>query len=134
MAIAAFVGAAIAGASPIKTGMTAMRLGVVIYFIPFFFLFNPALLLQGTTPLEVIPLFILCLLGIVFIAGGLEGHLLRIGRLELWARPLLVVAGLLIAYPAWMLTIIGAALAAAVIAIISIRRKAVGEKLLPGGW
>lgn len=134
VAIAAFVGAAVAGASPMKTGLTAMRLGVVIYFIPFFFLFNPALLLQGTTPLEVIPLFILCLLGIIFIAGGLEGHLLRIGRLELWARPLLVVAGLLIAYPAWMLTIIGAALAAAVIAIISIRRKAVGEKLLPGGW
>ena len=140
VAIAAFVGAAIAGASPMKTGMTAMRLGIVIYFIPFFFLFHPSLLLQGSTS-DAISYFILCLLGIPLIAAGLEGYLLKIGKLKLWARPLLVIAGLLIAYPGgaqtipwWALTFIGAVLAAAVIAIIFIRRKAVGEKLLLGGW
>jgi TRAP transporter 4TM/12TM fusion protein len=134
VAIAAFVGAAIAGASPMKTGMTAMRLGAVIYFIPFFFLFNPALLLQDTTGLEAVYLFILCLLGIVFIAGGLEGHLLKIGKLKMRERPLLVIAGLAIAYPEWISTIIGAALAAAVIAIIFMRKKTRGEKLILGGW
>ena len=134
VAIAAFVAAAIAGASPMKTGMTAMRLGVVIYFIPLFFIFHPVLILQEGSAFETVYLFILCLLGIVFIAGGMEGHLLRIGRLKLWERPLLVIAGLLIAYPGWIYTIIGAVLAAAVIAIIFMRRKAVGEKLITGGW
>jgi TRAP transporter 4TM/12TM fusion protein len=141
IAIAAFVSAAIAGAHPIKTGLTAMRLGVVIYFIPFFFIFHPVLLLQEGSAFETAYLFILCLVGIMFIAAGLEGYLLKIGKLELWERPLLVLAGLLIAYPGgaqiipwWMLTFIGAALAAAVIAITFIRRKAVGEKLVSGGW
>jgi TRAP-type uncharacterized transport system fused permease subunit len=134
VAIAAFVAAAIAGAGPIRTAWTAMRLGVVIYFIPFFFLFKPALILQDSTIFESAYLFVLCLLGIVFIAAGLEGHLLKIGRLELWARPSIAVAGFCIAYPGWMVTLIGAILAVAVITIIFIRRKAVGEKLLIVGW
>lgn len=61
--------------------MTGMRLGVVIYFIPLFFIFHPVLILQESM-LEALYLFVLCLLGFVFIAGGLEGHLLRIGKLE----------------------------------------------------
>ena len=40
---AAFLAATIAGAKPMQTSITAMRLGVVIYFVPLFFLFQPAL-------------------------------------------------------------------------------------------
>ena len=38
---AAFLAATIAGARPMRTCLTAMRLGVVIYFVPLFFLFQP---------------------------------------------------------------------------------------------
>ena len=105
-----------------RTG-TSARLGVVIYFIPFFFVFNPSLILEGKI-LETLYLFAMCLLGIMLIAGGMEGHLVKVGRLSLAARPLLVLAGLLIAYPEWKTTIIGAALALFVIAIIWISKKA----------
>src|SRR3546814_5754003 len=47
VAIGAFVAAGLAKSSPMRTGVEAMRLGVVIYIIPFFFVFNPALLLRG---------------------------------------------------------------------------------------
>ena len=117
VALGSFIAAAIAGANPIRTAVTSARLGIVIYFIPFFFVFHPALILEGSI-LETLYLFALCLLGIVFIAGGMEGHLLKVGRVGLVARPLFVLAGLLIAYPEWNTTLIGAALAFFVIVII----------------
>src|SRR5690606_1662774 len=71
---AAFLAATIAGGKPMQTSFTAMRLGVVIYFVPLFFLFQPALVLQGDlTPLVyILPSIII---GIMLIAGGLEGYI-----------------------------------------------------------
>ncbi|MFC2003741.1 TRAP transporter permease [Chloroflexota bacterium] len=129
VAAAAFLGATIAGARPMKTALTAMRLGIVIYFIPFLFVFNPALILRGPI-LESLYLFALCLVGILLIAEGLEGYLLKVGRIPFWVRTLLVLAGFLIAFPTWTATIIGAAVAVLVIpmAIILKRRKGRAEE------
>lgn len=117
VALGSFVAASVAGSSPMKTAVQSMRLGIVIYMVPFFFLFNPSLILQGPI-LETLYLFSLCLLGIAFIAGGMEGYLVRVGKVPLWARPLLVVAGFLIALPGWTTSIIGAVLALLIIPII----------------
>ena len=126
--VLSFIAGALAGAPPMKTAFTAMRLGVVLLFIPFFFLFNPSLILQGSY-LESLYLFVLCLVGITILAGGLEGYLVKVGRLQLWERPFLVAAGFMIALPGWTTTIGGAALAVLVIAIILIRKKMVAVKL-----
>ena len=48
VALGAFAAASIAGSSALATGFKAMRLGSVIYFIPFFFVLEPALILSGT--------------------------------------------------------------------------------------
>lgn len=45
--IAAYAGAAIAGTSPMRTGYACMRLGIIAYLVPFVFVFDPLLLLQG---------------------------------------------------------------------------------------
>jgi TRAP transporter 4TM/12TM fusion protein len=129
VAIVAFVSASLAGATPMKTAWTSLRLGIVLVFIPFFFVFNPALVMNGP-PLEIITLFAFCLLGIWILTSGLEGYLLKIGRLGLWERPSLVVAGFLIALPGWIYTIAGTALTALVIAIILIRKKAQAGKVV----
>ena len=50
VAIASFAAAGIAGAPAMKTGWESMRVGSIIYFIPFFFVLNPALVLQGDNP------------------------------------------------------------------------------------
>ena len=129
IAVAAFVASGIAGSSPFKTGFTAMRLAVVLYFIPFFFVFNPALVLEGPIS-ETIYLLVLCLLGIGILAAGMEGYLLKIGRLELWPRLLLVLSGFLIAFPGgvetnigWITSVGGAALTVLVISILLIRKR-----------
>jgi TRAP-type C4-dicarboxylate transport system permease large subunit len=48
VAIASFAAAGIAGAPAMKTGWESMRVGSIIYFLPFFFVFDPALVLQGS--------------------------------------------------------------------------------------
>jgi len=103
---AAFLAGTIAGAKPMRTSFTAMRLGVVIYFVPLFFLFQPALVLQGDlTPLVyVLPSIII---GIMLISGGLEGYLLGAGLVKPWLRLPLVAAGFAFSFPALMTTLIG---------------------------
>ena len=112
-----------------KTGFTAMRLAVVLYFIPFFFIFNPALILEGPV-LESLYLFALCLLGIGIIAGGLEGYLLKIGKLKMWSRPPFVLGGFLIAFPNGITTVIGAALTTLFIAVTLIAKRRVATEFL----
>src|SRR5690606_36681702 len=46
VALGAFAAASIARTSSFAVGFEAMRLGSVIYFLPFFFVLNPALILK----------------------------------------------------------------------------------------
>ncbi len=45
--LAAYVGAGIAGADPMKVGLHAMRIGMIKYIIPFMFVFRPGMLMEG---------------------------------------------------------------------------------------
>jgi TRAP transporter 4TM/12TM fusion protein len=106
VAIASFAAAGIAGAPAMKTGWESMRVGSIIYFIPFFFVLNPALVLQGTNPYaEALGLALLAATGTLFICGGIQGYqagvgdLRRAGALEWPIRVLLVVGGFILATP-----------------------------------
>lgn len=114
---AAFLAATIAGGRPMQTSFTAMRLGVVIYFVPLFFLFQPALVLQGDlTPLiYVLPSIII---GIMLISGGLEGYLLGAGRVRPWLRFPLIAAGFAFSFPGLMTTVIGGVASAVLVALV----------------
>jgi len=123
VAAAAFLGAAVAGAGPMKTSLTAMRLGIVVYFVPFFFVYNPALILQGGSLWESLYLFLFCVAGITLIAGSLEGYLWGFERLPMWTRPLLIGAGFLIGIPNWQTAAIGAAIAVPILLFLWFRKK-----------
>jgi TRAP transporter 4TM/12TM fusion protein len=106
VAIASFAAAGIAGAPAMKTGWESMRVGSIIYFIPFFFVLNPALVLQGADPyLQAIGLALLAVAGTLVICGGIQGYqagigdLRRTGRLEWPLRMLLIVGGFILATP-----------------------------------
>jgi len=107
VALGAFLAATLADAPNMKTAFTCMRLGIVLLIIPFFFVYNPALVLQGGSIFETLYLFIQCLLGIALISAGFEGYLWKVGNLVWLARPLLVVGGFLIAFPNLNSTLIG---------------------------
>jgi TRAP transporter 4TM/12TM fusion protein len=104
VALGAFAAATVAGARPMETGLQAMRLGSVIYFIPFMFVLNPALIMQG--PLwEIALVFCQAVLGIILFASAMQGYLISVGRLghnlltEAVIRTLILFAGLCVAIP-----------------------------------
>ena len=106
VAIASFAAAGIAGAPAMKTGWESMRVGSIIYFIPFFFVLAPSLLLQGDNPyLEAVGLTVLAIAGTLCICGGIQGFqagigdLRRAGLLEWPLRILLIVGGFILATP-----------------------------------
>ncbi|MEM7405046.1 MAG: TRAP transporter fused permease subunit [Pseudomonadota bacterium] len=103
VAIGAYAAASVAKADPLRTGLEAMRLGSIIYFVPFFFVLNPALIGQGST-MEVVTVFGMTVIGITLISAGLQGHMFFIGSLDgnglAWpARIALIIAGGLLAFP-----------------------------------
>ncbi|MDT8429343.1 MAG: TRAP transporter fused permease subunit [Pseudomonadales bacterium] len=103
VALAAFAAASVAQVSAMRAGWEAMRLGAIIYFIPFFFVFNPALLLQGAWS-EILVVFLTALLGVALVSAALQGYLLGFGRIGkgtwgLLARFCTGFAGLLLAIP-----------------------------------
>ena len=103
VAIGAFAAATVAKAAPMKTGFEAMRLGSIIYFVPFFFVLNPALIGRGEAS-EIIIVLVTTVAGITLISGGLQGYLYGVGKLDgnpmgLVGRTLLVVGGIILALP-----------------------------------
>ncbi|MDP2644587.1 MAG: TRAP transporter permease [Desulfobacterales bacterium] len=105
VAIAVFAAAAIAGSDVLRTGITATRLGVITYIIPFMFVYDPALLMTGSTG-EIVRAFVSGILGCFALAAGLAGYLLI--RKVNWAqRPILILAALLLLYPGWQSDLIG---------------------------
>lgn len=104
VALAAFAAATVAQVSAMRAGWEAMRLGAIIYFIPFFFVLNPALLLQGEFG-EIAQNVGTALVGVGFISAGLQGYLLGFGRigedkLGLVSRGCVALAGLALVTPA----------------------------------
>ncbi len=81
-----------------------MWVGSIIYFIPFFFVMNPALVLQGNY-FEALGLMALAGIGTLFICGGIQGYqafvgdLRKAGAMEWPIRVLLVIGGFVIATP-----------------------------------
>lgn len=129
VALAAFAAASVAQVSPMRAGVEAMRLGAIIYFVPFFFVFNPALLLQGSL-LENLQALSTALIGVALVSAALQGYLIGVGDLgrggaAVLVRVMTAVSGLTLALPAGglfgfsqVLLLIVAALALAVAVIL----------------
>ncbi|HRP96835.1 MAG TPA: TRAP transporter permease [Rhodocyclaceae bacterium] len=104
VALGAFAAATIAGSRPMETGLQAMRLGSVIYFIPFMFVLNPALIAQGGAG-DIVVAVAQAVFGILLFASAMQGYLLVVGdlcrhRVLQWPiRALLLIAGLCVALP-----------------------------------
>ncbi len=104
VALGAFAAATMAGAGAMRTGFEAMKLGGVIYIVPFFFVLNPALIGQGS-PLEVTVVLICALIGVWFLSASFQAYVsflgpLGSGPMGAVMRVVLFFAALMIAAPA----------------------------------
>ncbi len=106
VALGAYAAASIAEANPLKTGFAAMRLGSVIYIIPFIFVLDAAFILQGPWQASA-QVFVEAIVGVWLICAGLQGYMAGLGRLDSpMVRVLVSLGGLAIAMPQlnWVLT------------------------------
>lgn len=127
VALASFAAAAVAGASPMGTAVESARIGIAKYLVPFAFVYNPSLLLEGSLWLTAVSLP-LALAGVWSLSLALEGWYR--GRLSpAWRVLLLVVGGLLLlppqsaiaGLPGWGLAAVGAG---ALLVVMFARRRA----------
>lgn len=123
VAMSAYVAAGIAGSDQTKTGLWAVRLGLVGFIIPFFFLNNPILLI-GATPdailTESLWAFASACFGTIALSAGLEGWLLR--HCSILGRLLLVISALAMLYPG-LITDMAGALCLIIILIFQYKHK-----------
>lgn len=94
--VAAYAGAAIAGADPWKTGWTSFRFAKMLYVMPILFAYVPAILLDGSV-WEVVQAFFSATLGTIAFGAFVMGYLRYQTNLITWV--LLGAATILLYWP-----------------------------------
>jgi|APSaa5957512622_1039677.scaffolds.fasta_scaffold39794_3 TRAP-type uncharacterized transport system fused permease subunit len=126
VALAAFGAASISGDSPMKTGFMAVRIGLVLFIVPFVFVLYPALIFQGPL-IETAYLFFTFLIGIFFVVGGTEGFMHGLGdlgnRFFSLKRLLSFSIGILLIIPNTYSKILGVILAVFLVSLVFLNKK-----------
>jgi TRAP transporter 4TM/12TM fusion protein len=124
-ALSPFAAAAITGGDPYKTTLQCWKYTTPAFLVPFMFVLDPSgtgLLLTGSFKTlgaanwgSIAIVTITAAIGIVALAGGLQGWLLR--KTTVYERWMLILAGFLLVYPTSSADVIGTILVIAVVAL-----------------
>lgn len=123
VALAAYAGAAIAQANPMKTAFTATKLAIGAFIVPYVFALNPAMLFIDTSAGEIVLICITSLVGIFAVSSALEGWFAC--SMKWYERVLSLIGGLLLIYPGIVTDLIGVGLVAVMVAMQFIAKKKV---------
>ncbi len=107
VALAAYAAAGVARCNPTKTGIFAFKLSLSGFILPFMFVYNPVLLMQGNW-LEIIQSLITALLGIYSLSSALEGFVFKWNANKA-ERLVLLASALLLIVPGTLTDVIGLA-------------------------
>ena len=105
VALAAYTAAGIAGANPNKVGWEAFKLCIAAFVVPYMFVYNPALLLEGSSVLEVIYAILTALIGITVLACASQGYFF--GTINMIQRAFLLIISILLMLPGAYSDLIG---------------------------
>jgi TRAP-type uncharacterized transport system fused permease subunit len=99
VALAAYAGAAIAGSEPMRTSVTAFKIGLAAFIVPFIFFYHPAVLMVGEW-WQITQSFLSALLGVFMLAAGAQGWFFgmanRVVRTLLFVGALMAISGELV--------------------------------------
>lgn len=113
VAMAAFAAAGISNTPPMQVAITAARIALPIYLVPFIFAYDPSLLLIGEWR-EIVIHVVTAFAGVWLFSSALWGHMLiRTNRLEQVAQ---IAAGIMLLQTTMLGVVVGLALAGVVIA------------------
>ena len=127
VALAAYAGSAIAKSNPMKTGVTATRLAITAFIVPYIFAFSPEMLIIGSDKpwYEIILLVVTALCGIYIISAGMEGYMYK--HMPWYERILALAGGLCMVIPGIVTDLAGVAL----IALVFLLQKIGAKKAKP---
>ena len=121
VALAAYAGAAIAHASPMKTGVNATKLAIAAFIIPYILALNPAMVFVDTTVIEVVSIVLTSLIGMFGLSVALEGFFRD--SVPAVLRIVAAVGGLLLIYPGVFTDLVGIVLVGGVCALQMLKAK-----------
>ena len=114
VALAAYAGAAIAKSNPMKTGVTATKLAIAAFIVPYIFTYNPVMLFENVDGWwHVAQISVTAVMGLFGIAAALNGYLYR--HIHWTLRLVLVAGGLCMMVPGTLTDVVGLALVLAVV-------------------
>ncbi|MFQ3544706.1 TRAP transporter permease [Halobacillus rhizosphaerae] len=106
--LAAYAGAGIAGANPMKAGVTAVKLAIAAFIIPYVFVSQPVLLLQGDANAVNVSIGVItAMLGMASISAAMIGYFVR--NVNWFERISLFAGGLALVYPNYIVSLVGLA-------------------------
>jgi TRAP-type uncharacterized transport system fused permease subunit len=110
VALAALVGAGIAGAPFWKTAITSTKLAVAGFLIPYIFVLSPNLLIQlgNLHPLDTTIIAVTAVVGVIALAASVQGYLC--GPATAVERAVLFAAAILLISPRYLHSAVGALL------------------------
>jgi TRAP-type uncharacterized transport system fused permease subunit len=98
VALAAIAASSIAKSSPMRTGMMALRIGILLMLLPVLFVLQSALILRGDT-LLILQATATAAVAVLLLASAFEGYVYRFGPAPVWARVIIGIGGLLMLIP-----------------------------------
>ena len=107
VAVAAYAASSIAEANPLKIAVTAVKLALAAFIIPFVFVYGPELLLIGSSFITAVTFFSAAA-GLILISAGIESYHLLTN--SWWTRILLSVGGLFLIFPSIVGLLVGVTL------------------------
>ncbi|SNT76640.1 TRAP transporter permease [Paracoccus seriniphilus] len=116
VALAAITAANVAGSKPMQTGLHAMRLGMPLFVLPFIFVYDPALIMDGTW-LQIFERVLLTLVAIWAITSAFEAWIYKVGQIGMLSRAAFALGGVLILFPELTTSLAGAGILMAVIVV-----------------
>ncbi len=121
VALAAYAGSAIAHSNPLKTGVTATKLAIAAFIVPYIFALNPSMLLIGASIPEVISVVASSLVGMFGIAVAMEGYLMT--HASIITRAVALAGGLTLVIPGWQTDLIGICLIGLMLVLQVLRKR-----------
>ncbi len=121
VALAAYAGSAIAKSNPMKTGVTATRLAITAFIVPYIFAYSPEMLFIDTAWYKVVQIVITSLIGIYGVSAAMEGYMYV--KTPWWQRIMCLAGGLLCIIPSLVTDVVGVALVVAVIVLQKLAEK-----------
>lgn len=131
VAPASLAASEIAGDTFFRTGLTACKLGIVTFIVPFMFLYSPELLLQGSAA-SVLLASITSVIGVIALTAGLKGWFgIYFKSLE---RIAMVLGGLLLIKPGFITDAVGLCLVLIPVITFYKRKAALKNNTLSGRY